>query len=380
MSLLKSSSFSGSMTESSGMCREREWFYLVGSEDEGKTVGEVLRTAGFSKREISRQKFLPRGILLDGEQCRVTCKVHKGQTVSLLFQERAAGSMEMASGNMETASGNMKMSPGSMRTADIDAGEMYVQDAGIRDVCRQDIRVRDTCLKVQVYYEDEDLLVVYKPSGLACHLGRGHYSDNLGSALQSCLGNDRGDLSTGRGDSSNDSAGSSGDVSVVRLIGRLDRDTSGLVVLAKSRMAAARLWQQHRAGIFVKYYQAFVHGHMQAESGTIEMPIMKVPGEKNVMKTDAQGLRAVTHYRVLAETQLLGQEASFLEFFLETGRTHQIRVHMASEGHPLFGDPIYGVCDKAPRLCLHAQRVRLRQPFTGEKIEVCTPQFTVEDC
>lgn len=293
----------------------KEWTYLTGCEDEGKTVGEVLRTAGFSKKEISRQKFMPGGILLDGEQCRVTCRVHKGQTVTLMLRGRETGS----------------------RGAEVPGR-----------------------FPLQICYEDEDLIVVNKPTGLACHLGRGHYEDNMGSILQSLRAEDI-----------------DGQVNTVRLIGRLDKDTSGLVVLAKNRVAAARLWKQRDDGTFVKYYQAFVHGHMQTKCGAVKVPVMKIPGEKNKMQADEQGLPAVTHYRVLRETQLFGEAASLLECVLDTGRTHQIRVHMAYEGHSLFGDSLYGVGDKAPRLCLHAQRISLRQPFTGDEIEVCTPEFRI---
>lgn len=327
------------------MYREKVWTYLAGDEDEGKTVDEVLRAAGFSKREISRQKFLPGGILLDGEQCRVTCTVHERQTVTLVLQERETGFRGATDryGREDGVFGT--------ETPDMYSREAVMSEAGIGE----------RRLSLQICYEDEDLMVVDKPTGLACHLGRGHYEDNLGSILQRLCADDK-----------------SGRVNAVRLIGRLDKDTSGLVVLAKNRAAAARLWKQRSDGTFVKYYQVFVHGYMSAQCGTIKIPVMKIPGEKNKMQADEQGMPAVTHYRVLREGQLFGQEASLLECVLDTGRTHQIRVHMAYEGHPLFGDPIYGVEDKAPRLCLHAQRICLRQPFTGDEIEVCTPEFRID--
>ncbi|MDC7286257.1 RluA family pseudouridine synthase [Blautia schinkii] len=322
---------------------DKEWKYLTGSEDEGKTVGEILRAAGFSKKEISRQKFLPGGILLDGEQCRVTCRVHEGQMVALMLREGKTGSPASPdrNGRKDGVSGT--------KTPDMYSREAVMSEAGIGK----------RRLPLQICYEDEDLIVVDKPAGLACHLGRGHYEDNLGSILQRICADDK-----------------SSRVNAVRLIGRLDKDTSGLVVLAKNRAAAARLWKQRSDGTFVKYYQAFVHGYMPVKRGTIKIPVMKIPGEKNKMQADEQGLPAVTHYRVLQEGQLFGQKASLLECVLDTGRTHQIRVHMAYEGHPLFGDPIYGVGDKAPRLCLHAQRICLRQPFTGDEMVVCTPEFS----
>lgn len=310
------------------MSSVREWTYTADSGDEGKTVGQVLLSAGFSKKEISRQKFLPQGILLDGEQCHTTRIVQVGQTVTLRLQERRAE-------------------------------ERGVAKSGAKSRPVMESRYEDRNLPI--CYEDRDLLVVNKPPGLACHVGRGHYRDNLGSFLQSFLPD---------GDTAHP----------VRLIGRLDKDTSGLVVLAKSQVAAARLWQQRKDGTFTKYYRALVHGHMEYKSGIIDTPLMKIPGEKNRMQTAPCGMSAVTHYRVLEQTELAGQPATLLECFLETGRTHQIRVHMAYTGHPLFGDSLYGVRDEASRLALHAQRVCLRQPFTDRKIDVCTLPFTPGSC
>lgn len=283
----------------------RNWDYILDLGEEGKTLGQVLKAAGFSKKEISRQKFLPGGIMLDGQPCRTTAIVRAGQRVELRLQERETEPIE--------ADGNL--SP------------------------------------LRVCYEDRDMLIADKPSGLSCHPGKGHYRDNLGTqAAAWCRGR--------------------GEDCPVRLIGRLDKDTSGLVVFAKNQMAAARLWRQREDGRLKKIYQALVHGKMQSGAGVIDLPLSRMSNEKNKMCITADGMRAVTHYSVKMAHLWRGTEVSLLECWLETGRTHQIRAHMAALGHPLVGDSVYGTEDGGERLCLHAARLKLAQPFTGEIIEL----------
>lgn len=283
---------------------------MICEADEGKTLEEILRAAGFSRKEISRQKFIPDGITLDGEKCRVTVKVHTGQLVTLNFREKEEEKVS------------------------VPENEKNGQETGI-----------------SILYEDDCLLIVEKPSGLSCHPGPGHYLDNLGSmAMAYCQ--------------------EKGEEYPIRQIGRLDKDTSGIVVFAKDKVTAARLWQQRREGTLQKTYYAVVHGRLRPAEGIIDSPMGKVPGEKNKMCVCPGAMSAITNYRVIREENYEGKELSVVECTLVTGRTHQIRVHMASLGHPLFGDRIYGIPDGAPGLCLHAGKIRLLQPFTGKEINI----------
>lgn len=281
----------------------RQWKYKITAGDEGKSLGEILKAAGFSKKEISRQKFIADGITLDGVKCRISEHVRSGQTIALHFREEKGMAQAKSS---------------------------FVPS---------------------VLYEDDCLLIVDKPSGLSCHPGRGHYHDNLGTfVLAWCR--ERGEEFT------------------IRQIGRLDKDTSGIVVFVKDQMTASRLWKQRSRGELAKNYYAAVHGRLPQQEGIIDKRMCKVPGEKNKMQVCTAGMEAVTCYRVLKETVFEGGLISIVEFSLKTGRTHQIRVHMASLGNPVLGDSIYGVRDKASRLCLHAGKVRLTHPFTGEHVAV----------
>ena len=283
---------------------------MICEADEGKTLEEILRAAGFSRKEISRQKFIPDGITLDGEKCRVTAKVHTGQLVTLNFREKEEEKVS------------------------VPENEKNGQETGI-----------------SILYEDDCLLIVEKPSGLSCHPGPGHYTDNLGSmAMAYCQ--------------------EKGEEYPIRQIGRLDKDTSGIVVFAKDKVTAARLWQQRREGTLQKTYYAVVHGRLRPAEGIIDSPMGKVPGEKNKMCVCPGAMSAITNYRVIREENYEGKELSVVECTLVTGRTHQIRVHMASLGHPLLGDRIYGIPDGAPGLCLHAGKIRLLQPFTGKEINI----------
>ncbi|MDO4340383.1 MAG: RluA family pseudouridine synthase [Eubacteriales bacterium] len=311
----------------------RQWIHKVTEEENGKKAEQILRAAGFSRKEISRLKFIRGGIQADGEQIRSTDILRAGQELALELGDRASGVPDAAEG----------MPP------------------------------------LEVCYEDEDILIVNKPSGLSCHPGRGHYHDNLGSqAAAYCK--ERGENIS------------------VRLIGRLDKDTSGLVLFAKNQAAAARLWRQREEGICRKTYQALVHGRIEGPQGCINLPMEKVPGEKNRMRvclqemtesdkinaanktkpddkarpdnTEKEGMKAVTCYHVAKEYTYKDSCFSLLECTLQTGRTHQIRVHMAAIGHPVVGDRIYGKSDGAGRLWLHACRLCLLQPFSQNEIVV----------
>ena len=204
--------------------------------------------------------------------------------------------------------------------------------------------------KLRILYEDEDLVAVNKPSGLVVHPSQGHYRDSLANQL---VGHYR----------------RNGQEVTVRSIGRLDKDTSGILLFGKHAQAAARLCRQREEHIYQRWYLALAAGRFRKSQGKFTGRIGPKPGDPMRMAVTTDGKPAVTHYQVLS------QESGYalLACRLETGRTHQIRVHMAHGGHPLLGDRLYGESGGARQLMLHAWKVKCRQPFTGEELEICAP-------
>lgn len=199
-------------------------------------------------------------------------------------------------------------------------------------------------------YEDAWYLVVNKPAGLPVHPGPGHYADTLGNRLAWY-------------------AAQRGEPFVLRLVNRLDRGTSGLLVAAKSAAAQEALAKQLHTGAFRREYRAITVGVPPAETGEITLPIGRVPGTLNVYRPAPDGLAARTHYRVL-ETR---GERALLALTLDTGRTHQIRVHLAALGCPLAGDAVYGSGGEPGRPALHSCRLSFTHPFTGARVERSAP-------
>jgi 23S rRNA pseudouridine1911/1915/1917 synthase len=203
----------------------------------------------------------------------------------------------------------------------------------------------------RVAYEDEHLLVVDKPAGVVVHPGAGHASGTLvhGLAGQSAGGEE-------------DRPG---------IVHRLDRDTSGLLVVARSEEAHERLQELVRAREVERGYVALVRGRPRSWRGRIEAPIGRDRDDPTRHSLDTDTPRdAVTHFEV---AELLGGYA-LLAVRLETGRTHQIRVHLAAIDLPVVGDPVYGVPDPAlGRQFLHANRLAFTHPFTNERVEVESP-------
>ena len=191
-----------------------------------------------------------------------------------------------------------------------------------------------------------------KPAGMPCHPGRGHYLDSLGN-LAAGLFEKRGEPCP------------------VRIIGRLDKDTSGVVILAKNQAAGARLGEQKTKGIFRKEYIGLVQGQLKESEGRIREPIGKIPGEKLKMQVTPEGKPADTSYQALKFLE----NGTLTRWEIFTGRTHQIRVHMAWLGHPLLGDPIYGTGENPyfPGLALHCAKAVFLQPFTGDKVMIQAP-------
>ncbi len=202
---------------------------------------------------------------------------------------------------------------------------------------------------LSIVYEDEDLIILDKPAGVCVHPSHGHWTDTLGNFLADYYEKQHLDVTC-------------------RVIGRLDKDTSGLVLYAKNKPAAARLTAQHKMGIFKRTYLARVEGKPVEESGTIDLPMGPIPGVLMKQQIREDGKKAVTHYRLLSYDK--EQDISLLEVAIDTGRTHQIRLHMATIGHPLVGDPIYGSGKNGKDgAALHSWKLELFQPFTGEKLQ-----------
>jgi 23S rRNA pseudouridine1911/1915/1917 synthase len=204
-----------------------------------------------------------------------------------------------------------------------------------------------------IAYEDEHLLVVDKPAGVVVHPGSGNLTGTLVQAL--------GDRVAGGDDP-------------VRpgVVHRLDRDTSGLLVMARSEDVHAALKEMIRERAVVREYLALVEGRPPARSGTIDAAIGRDRRRRTQMSTDTDDPReAVTHF----ETEALYDDATLLRVRLETGRTHQIRAHLLAIGHPVCGDPEYGRAGLhgLPRQFLHACRLAFAHPVTGAEMEVSSP-------
>ncbi|WP_300616641.1 RluA family pseudouridine synthase [uncultured Lactobacillus sp.] len=206
-------------------------------------------------------------------------------------------------------------------------------------------------IPLDIVYEDEDVIVVNKPQGMVVHPAAGHPSHTLVNAL---LYHTR-DLAD------------SPEGFRPGIVHRIDKDTSGLLMVAKNAAARESLEKQLAAKSNKRQYLAIVHGNFAEEEGTIDAPIGRNPKDRKQMAVVEKGKSAVTHFKVLEQYQ----GYSLVECQLETGRTHQIRVHMAYIGHPLAGDPLYG-----PRKTLaghgqflHAKTLGFEQPSTGEWLE-----------
>lgn len=280
-------------------------FTIQVSEQETGSCVENVLRKQFTKAQIRSMKFRENGICVNGIRARVTQMLCAGDVLTLRLEDGAAASERLVS-------------------------------------------VR---YPLEILREDDDVLCVWKPAGMVVHPAHGHYRDTLVNYLHHYF-REKGETVQMRG------------------IGRLDADTSGVMVFAKNKVAAQRLWRQRREGIFQKEYLALCEGEFPREAycreQKLEAAVAPAPGEKNKMCVNMQGKTAVTYYRAL-KTNADGQTLVLLR--LETGRTHQIRVHMAHLGHPLVGDPVYGNGTAQTHAQLCAWKVRFAQPFTGEPIE-----------
>ena len=219
-----------------------------------------------------------------------------------------------------------------------------------------DVRPQD--IPLDVVFEDGDVIVVNKPKGLVVHPAPGHSDGTLVNALLyhcgTSLSGINGQLRPG-------------------IVHRIDRDTSGLIIAAKHDRAHLALAAQLQDHSLARTYEAVAVGSLKEDSGTVSAPIGRHPVDRKRMAVDPKnGREAVTHWSVLARYP----GYTHVECRLETGRTHQIRVHLASTGHPLLGDTVYGAKKPVPGLagqCLHARRLRFVHPSTGKPVELDCP-------
>lgn len=279
--------------------------YQAIEQDDGIRLELILkRRLGLSARQIRQLKFLSDGITVNGNRERIVYSVRSGDRIRVTFSEQNRNVQELP----------------------------FLEKP------------------LHILYEDEDLLVVDKKAGEVCHPAHGHYQDTLANQAAAYL------------------AGRGAEKAPVRCIGRLDKDTSGTLLFAKNRLAAERLARQKEEGVFRKEYLALVNGLFSSSerSGEICLPIAPLPGSLMKMQVADNGKRALTRYEVLCSDR----HCSLVLCLIETGRTHQIRVHMAAIGHPLLGDPLYGndTYVSSTRTALHAWRLYLKQPVTGEEL------------
>lgn len=283
--------------------------YQIHTEDAGQTVLAYLRQRHYSRSVITNLKKTRNGIQVNHEWSYTNYRLKENDVLTILMVE----------------------------TADAEG------PAGI-------LPVR---LPVGIVYEDDDILVANKPAYMPIHPSAGNYDNTLANAI-AFHANERQEQYP------------------YRCINRLDRDTSGLAVIAKNPYSSCILYEQMRNRQIRRSYYAIVEG-MTEKSGTIDAPIARKEGtiiERTVSYTN--GERAVTHFETLAYAH--AEDLSFLKLQLETGRTHQIRVHMCHLGHPLIGDFLYNAKDtRMTRQALHAGLLEFAHPVNGQALSFAAP-------
>ena len=236
----------------------------------------------------------------------------------------------------------------------VDEGDVISLD--IPEAVEPEIEPED--MDLDILYEDQDVILVNKPKGMVVHPAAGHYSHTLVNGL---MYHCKDQLSGING--------------VMRpgIVHRIDMDTTGVIIACKNDMAHNSIAAQLKEHSITRRYQAIVHGVLKDDTGTIEGPIGRHPTDRKKMSINYNnGKNAVTHYKVLKRFR----QYTHVECRLETGRTHQIRVHMASIGHPLLGDTVYGSSRNPYHLegqALHAMILGFVHPRTGEYMEFTAP-------
>lgn len=310
------------------------------------TIGNLLKSeAGLTKRQISQAKFRPGGIQKNKKQCRVTETAQKGDVLRVCLETKETDSFLLE--NWENK-------------------EQQAWSSSDQSSSNQGSQWK----KLEILYEDQDLLVVNKPAGMVTHPSGGHYADSLSNQIAAYFR-------------------SKGEETRIRSIGRLDKETSGVLLFARNQVAAARLQKQREEGQLQKTYLAIARGNIDTGDNWYKISLPLAPDRENHLKMTVSpdgklpgSKTAVTYLKVLASCD----EYTVIKVRLETGRTHQIRVHMASIGHPLLGDSLYDMpipeeaaeekekkTKQFRRAALHAWKIRFIHPFTGEKMMFETP-------
>lgn len=245
-----------------------------------------------------------------------------------------------------TVNGQIKKS--NYKVKENDLIEVIIPDNELLNVEPEDI-------PLDIVYEDKDVIVVNKPQGMVVHPAPGNYNNTLVNALLfHCK-----DLSGING------------VARPGIVHRIDKDTSGVLVIAKNDLAHKKLAEQFKEHSMTRVYVALTEGLIKENEGTVDKPLARHPVERIKIAIVPGGRRAVTHYKVLKTYE----NNTLVECRLETGRTHQIRVHLSSIGHPLVGDPVYGYKKQRFNLqgqMLHAKTLGFIHPSTGEYMEFTT--------
>lgn len=245
--------------------------------------------------------------------------------------------------------GNMELKP-SFKVEGGQSIELQVPQARVVDIIPQNI-------PIDILYQDGDIVIVNKPCGMVVHPAAGNEDRTLVNALMYHV---------------HDLSGIGGEMRP-GIVHRLDKDTSGLILIAKNDKAHVALSEQFKERSMEKHYRAVAYGNFGEEYGLIDAPISRHPVDRKKMAIVADGKPSQTEWTVISRLK----SATYLDVHLLTGRTHQIRVHMHSIGHPLLGDRIYAPSIKTnvhiPRLMLHAYSLAFTHPTTGERMSVTAP-------
>lgn len=285
---------------------KRTLSYTITNKNKADTIGAFLRDAGYSRRILIELKQNPEQICLNGTPPWLNTPLQIGDTLTLFLPDEPVSS-----------------------------------------------DILPVNLPIDIVYEDEDLIILNKATGMPVHPSQGHHENTLANALAYRFA-------------------SRGEHFVFRAVNRLDRDTTGLLLIAKHKISGAFLSAMTAKKEIRREYLALVAGKPE-ESGTIDLPIARKDGSTIERCIDMDhGEHAVTHYRCLDYRDDLG--CSLVRLRLETGRTHQIRVHMKAIGHPLLGDFLYNPDYRfIGRQALHSYTVAFRHPITGEAMEFTAP-------
>lgn len=300
----------------------RELIYKIPVEYVGHKISEFLKNHGYSEQVLTSLRHGGDVVFLDDKA------VHMNATFPVVQSQTNT-----------TAS---------LNSSDISTLKIILEEQPSERVLPVDI-------SLDIVYEDEDIIVINKPAGLPSHPSRANAEYTLGNAVcHHCM--------------------MQGNPIVFRCINRLDKDTSGLTVIAKNILAAGILSQQRIDGIISRTYTAIVRGVVQPDSGVIDLPIERI--EEGSVKRHVDlinGKTAITHYEVMT---VINNTFSVVRLNLETGRTHQIRVHMSHIGYPLIGDRLYNqdhASDPISRHALHANHLEFDHPITGVHLSFDAP-------